>query len=303
MLEEAITQFIRHITVQRGLSLNTVSSYSAVLTSMLEFLKANSSSLPGGLSDWSDVGAEHIRLYLNDLREREYALRTRAHKIATLKSFFKFLLRQGYITENPMEKVVSARVARPLPKAVSKELLVELLRALAADRTPAGRRDWAIFELMYASGLRVSEVIGLKISDLDFFTRTVRVTGKGSKTRVIPVHNLALDSLQTYLKSRPKMAKQIVDAQAFFINSRGQALTRQGINFVLNKRLTEAGITQKMSPHTLRHSFAVHLLSGGASLLHIQQLLGHSSVATTQIYTTVDMELRREQYDRAQPQI
>ena len=303
MLEEAITQFIRHITVQRGLSLNTVSSYSAVLTSMLEFLKANSSSLPGGLSDWSDVGAEHIRLYLNDLREREYALRTRAHKIATLKSFFKFLLRQGYITENPMEKVVSARVARPLPKAVSKELLVELLRALAADRTPAGRRDWAIFELMYASGLRVSEVIGLKISDLDFFTRTVRVTGKGSKTRVIPVHNLALDSLQTYLKSRPKMAKQIVDAQAFFINSRGQALTRQGINFVLNKRLTEAGIAQKMSPHTLRHSFAVHLLSGGASLLHIQQLLGHSSVATTQIYTTVDMELRREQYDRAQPQI
>ena len=156
---------------------------------------------------------------------------------------------------------------------------------------------------MYASGLRVSEVIGLKISDLDFFTRTVRVTGKGSKTRVIPVHNLALDSLQTYLKSRPKMAKRIVDAQAFFINSRGQALTRQGINFVLNKRLTEAGITQKMSPHTLRHSFAVHLLSGGASLLHIQQLLGHSSVATTQIYTTVDMELRREQYDRAQPQI
>ena len=303
MLEEAITQFIRHITVQRGLSLNTVSSYSAVLTSMLEFLKANSSSLPGGLSDWSDVGAEHIRLYLNDLREREYALRTRAHKIATLKSFFKFLLRQGYITENPMDKVVSARVARPLPKAVSKELLVELLRALAADRTPAGRRDWAIFELMYASGLRVSEVIGLKISDLDFFTRTVRVTGKGSKTRVIPVHNLALDSLQTYLKSRPKMAKQIVDAQAFFINSRGQALTRQGINFVLNKRLMEAGIAQKMSPHTLRHSFAVHLLSGGASLLHIQQLLGHSSVATTQIYTTVDMELRREQYDRAQPQI
>ena len=303
MLEEAITQFIRHITVQRGLSLNTVSSYSAVLTSMLEFLKANSSSLPGGLSDWSDVGAEHIRLYLNDLREREYALRTRAHKIATLKSFFKFLLRQGYITDNPMEKVVSARVARPLPKAVSKELLVELLRSLAADRTPAGRRDWAIFELMYASGLRVSEVIGLKISDLDFFTRTVRVTGKGSKTRVIPVHNLALDSLQTWLKSRPKMAKQIVDAQAFFINSRGQALTRQGINFVLNKRLTEAGIAQKMSPHTLRHSFAVHLLSGGASLLHIQQLLGHSSVATTQIYTTVDMELRREQYDRAQPQI
>ena len=263
MLEEAITQFIRHITVQRGLSLNTVSSYSAVLTSMLEFLKANSSSLPGGLSDWSDVGAEHIRLYLNDLREREYALRTRAHKIATLKSFFKFLLRQGYITENPMEKVVSARVARPLPRAVSKELLVELLRSLAADRTPAGRRDWAIFELMYASGLRVSEVIGLKISDLDFFTRTVRVTGKGSKTRVIPVHNLALDSLQTWLKSRPKMAKQIVDAQAFFINSRGQALTRQGINFVLNKRLTEAGIAQKMSPHTLRHSFAVHLLSGG----------------------------------------
>ena len=131
MLEEAIAQFIRHITVQRGLSLNTVSSYSAVLTSMLEFLKANSSSLPGGLSDWSDAGAEHIRLYLNDLREREYALRTRAHKIATLKSFFKFLLRQGYITDNPMDKVVSARVARPLPKAVSKELLVELLRVVS----------------------------------------------------------------------------------------------------------------------------------------------------------------------------
>ncbi len=301
-MREQIDSFLNYLAVERGLSSNTLDAYFNDLTGLIEFLEGS-----GTPRTWSDVGASEISSFVDDLEERGYARSTRARKIAALKSMFRFLREEGIVEDNPTETLRSPRTGRTLPKALSIEQVDTLLTTVYEDGTPEGIRDAAMLEVLYASGLRVSELVGLDLRDLDLETGSVRCIGKGSKERVVPLHSQAIESVNTYLDTvRPQYERQQQGereqkTQALFLNRNGRRLSRQGFWLRLKRAGRAAGIPDHITPHTLRHSFATHMLRGGASLRHVQEMLGHASIATTQIYTHLTSEHVREEYDRAFP--
>jgi len=301
-VREQIDSFLNYLAVERGLSSNTLDAYFNDLTGLIEFLEDS-----GATRNWSDVGASEISAFVDDLEERGYARSTRARKIAALKSMFRFLREEGIVEDNPTETLRSPRTGRTLPKALSIEQVDTLLTTVYEDGTPEGIRDAAMLEVLYASGLRVSELVGLDLRDLDLETGSVRCIGKGSKERVVPLHSQAIESVNTYLDTvRPQYERQQQGereqkTQALFLNRNGRRLSRQGFWLRLKRAGRAAGIPDHITPHTLRHSFATHMLRGGASLRHVQEMLGHASIATTQIYTHLTSEHVREEYDRAFP--
>jgi integrase/recombinase XerD len=293
--------FVNYLSVDRGYSGHTLSAYRNDLKSLLEFLSTSESS--DRPTTWKDVIESDIRNFIEDLDERGYAPSTKSRKIASAKSFFKFLKEEQIIADNPLVDVRQPRAGQSLPKALSIDEVDRLLEMSSKATTAEEARDSAMVELMYAAGLRVSELVGLNLRDVDLDTATVRTIGKGSKERIIPIYDSAVESVSEYIAhSRQKQVRPGTDTQnALFLNRRGGRLTRQAYWLRLNKLAIKAGISSNITPHMLRHSFATHLLHGGASLRHVQELLGHSSIATTQIYTHLTNEHVRREYAKAHP--
>jgi integrase/recombinase XerD len=300
-MDANIQEFLDYLVTERGSSDNTVSAYRNDLTQFYDFV-----TLPAqfdGRASWGDLTRDHLIEYILFLKEREYASATVARKVAAMKSFCHFLLRIGAISEDPAEDLDSPRVKKQLPHTLSAEEVDRLL-ALPAEggRTPKALRDTALLELLYATGMRVSEVAHLTLDDLDLESGTVRCVGKGTKERVMPLYPRAVEALRDYLQNgRAALLGDRRQERTLFLNPRGEQLTRQGLWLIIKGYARELGLEDRVTPHTLRHSFATHMLDGGAGLREVQRLLGHANISTTQIYTHVSREHLRQVYDEAHP--
>ena len=298
-MQSSVDGFLDYMTVERGVSPNTLSAYRSDLAQLIEYLKTNYFNGNGG--GWEGVDEDMMSQYLLHLHALEYSDTTRARKVASSKSLFNFLVDEGIVTSDPTENISSPRIGRSLPDTLSADEVDSLLVSASKQETSDGMRDQAMFEILYASGLRVTELVSLNIADLDLEQGTVRCLGKGSKERLIPVHSGAVAILRRYIdEARPAFTKNTSE-RALFMNRRGQRLSRQGFWLILKAQAKRAGIAKKITPHTLRHSFATHLLQGGAPLRHVQELLGHSSITTTQVYTHLTSEHVRTEYDKSHP--
>ncbi len=300
MLEESVRNFLVYLTTVKGFSVNTTEAYRNDLTQLTAFLATGEfSTLPAG--GWADVKRDHILDYIAHLREKDYATTTISRKVAALKSFFSYLTGQGLLDSDPSEGVSTPKAGRSLPSTLDVDEVEALLNEPRKKSTPAAMRASAMLELLYATGLRVSELVSLGIADVNLEEGYVRCRGKGYKERIIPVYPEAVRAVRVYIdEARPKLRRRR-DEPALFLNRRGNRLTRQGFWLILKALAMEAGVASAITPHTLRHSFATHLLRGGAALRHVQEMLGHSNISTTQIYTRLASDQLRNEYDRAHP--
>ncbi len=305
--DEQIEAFLNHLRAERGFSLNTIASYQSDLEQLAaEFQKKDQA--PRDI-DWDDIGAPLLERYSLGLVERGYTLSTQARKIAAVRSFFRFLAEEGVVRENPAERLVVRRPMRVLPDVLTEAQVVAVLRAAEARPGPEGARDRVMLEITYAAGLRVSEAVGpqgLGVERLQLDAGWVRVLGKGAKERLVPLYPGIVERLRHYLaEARPQLLARSLGGRQpttmVFLNSRGRPITRQGYWLVLKDCARRAGISAHLTPHTLRHSFATHLLRGGAPLRHVQELLGHANIATTQVYTHLTKEQVREAVEKAHP--
>ena len=308
-MRNVIDGFLHHLTVERGLSANTLFAYRNDLYQFVDFLETGLGRRRR-VHSWEEVDRDMVAKYGLDLRDRTLKDSTIARKIAAIKSFFAFLVEEGTIETAPTENMASPKVGRALPKALSVEEINRLLSVTREKKdsdgrpipvTPDGLRDSAMFDLLYASGLRVTELVSLNVGDVDVNNNQVRCLGKGSKERIVPIHHEAAKSLREYMeRARPRLRKRFAE-QALFLNRRGDRLTRQGFWLILKGYAREADIKSTITPHVLRHSFATHMLRGGAPLRHVQEMLGHANISTTQVYTHLASDQVRDQYDKAHP--
>jgi len=295
-----IDEFLTYLSAEKGCSENTISAYRVDLEQFREYLQRRY----GGDEDllWRRVEKTDIISYIMYLKgDREYAAATSARKVAAIRSFFHFLVSEGLIRDDPTATVDSLRVKKHLPRPMTVEDVDRLLAEPGKLSSHKGLRDQAILELLYAAGLRVSELVSLKVDDVNLASASVRCWGKGSKERVIPIHQQAVAALREYLdKGRPHFVKD-ADEKTLFLNLRGKALTRQGLWLIFKDYVDRAGLSDDVTPHTLRHSFATHMLDRNADLINVQKLLGHTSLSTTQVYTHVSSERLRKAYDESHP--
>ena len=292
-----IDTFVNHLAVERGLSANTLAAYRNDLSALAKFqCPKNKPAI-----SWGSVKERDIRNFLDDLDKRGYSLATKSRKIASAKSFFNFLKSEGIIHNNLMDEVRQPRSGQVLPKALSIEEVDLLLNFKSEKQSTEDLRDGVMVELMYAAGLRVSELVGLNVRDVDLDVGSVRTIGKGYKERIIPLYETAVESISEYVTIIRPIHSQSQKQEALFLNRRGSRLTRQAVWLRLRKLAIKVGISSKITPHMLRNSFATHLLHGGASLRHVQELLGHSNIATTQIYTHLTDKHIRNEYAKAHP--
>ncbi len=298
-MQNSVDGFLDYMTVERGVSPNTLSAYRSDLNQLVQYLQTN--HLNGNGSDWQDVDEDMMSQYLLHLHALEYSDTTRARKVASSRSLFGFLLDEGKVSRDPTENISSPRIGRSLPDTLSVDEVGDLLAYAALQDSPDGLRNRAMFELMYACGLRASELVSLDLGDIDLEQSSVRAFGKGGKDRVIPAHADAIAVMRRYInEARPSFVKRESE-RSLFLNRRGKRLSRQGFWLILKASAARAGITKAIKPHMLRHSFATHLLQGGAPLRHVQELLGHSSITTTQVYTHLTSEHVRTEYDKSHP--
>ncbi len=296
-MQEQIGKFLDFLAVEQGYSENTIAAYRNDLSQFGRFL----AEVDPLAASWAEVGKDNIVNYILHLKDREYASSTVARKVAAIKSFFHFLLADGIIEEDPTVTLDSPKVKKRLPKALGHDLVNSLLEEASKSSTPKGQRDKALLELLYATGMRVSELVLLNIDDVNLASANVRCFGKGAKERIIPVYDRAVYALEEYLqKGRPRLMKDPKE-KALFLNHRGKRLTRQGLWLIIKRYAEDVGMGSEVTPHTLRHSFATHMLSGGAGLREVQKLLGHANISTTQVYTHVNSERLREVYDESHP--
>jgi integrase/recombinase XerD len=294
-MQAQIEEFLRFVAVEKGYSSHTVAAYRNDLTQLLTYLAGE------GVFSWQDVGRGHIQDYVLYLKQRGYATSTVGRKVAAVKSYFHFLVADNVLRDDPTASVDSPSVDRHLPHPLSREEVACLLAEPARSNTAKGLRDRALLELMYATGMRASEVIQLEVSAVDLKDGMVRCVGKGNKERILPIYERARAAIETYLESgRPRLLRGR-DEAALFVNHRGRPLTRQGLWLIVKEYAAAVGLERDVTPHTLRHSFATHMLDGGAGLRELQQLLGHTNISSTQIYTKVSTRRKRESYDKAHP--
>jgi len=299
-VREAIKSFLNYLVVEKGFSENTKLAYENDLYQLASFAEgeaARDSTIPS----WANVSRQLMLRYLLNLKERGYVATTITRKVAAAKSFFNFLLAEGKITTNPMENVGSPKVGKPLPKPISISQVRSLLEQPAKLATTEAKRDNAMLQLLYASGMRVSELMSLNLNDVDTEVGSVRCFGKGHKERMIPIHEQAALAVEKYVTEvRPKLVHGNSE-RALFLNRRGERLTRQGFWQILKGYAKLANLGTEITPHTLRHSFATHMLSGGADLRAVQELLGHANISTTEVYTHLTTEHIRRTYERSHP--
>ena len=299
-MKEEINSFLNYLTVEKGFSENTVSAYRNDLTQLVTFVEGEAKKQDITPS-WGSFGRQGMLSYLLNLQERRYAATTRARKVAATRSFFKFLVNEGTIKEDPTQNMESLNVGRSLPKPISVSQVRILLEEPTKKTTPEAKRDVAMLQLLYASGMRVSELVALNLGDINTEAGDVRCFGKGSKERLIPIHQQAVSATEDYLKeTRPNLVRSDAE-KALFLNRLGDRLTRQGLWQILKGYAKTAGLEAEITPHTLRHSFATHMLSGGADLRAVQELLGHANISTTQIYTHLTTEHIRRAYEQSHP--
>jgi integrase/recombinase XerD len=292
-MDEMLEQFYHHLGVERGLAPLTLESYASDLQNFREYLHH------AGLASWEEVSLPDLQSYLAELEKRGLAATSRARRLSALRQFFRFLQQEDKLPANPVELLDSPRLPMKLPKVLG-EKEVEALLAAADGTTPLGLRDAALLEVLYATGLRVSELVGLTLKQVDLRRGVVRPLGKGSKERLVPMVPQAVEKLRRYLaEGRPHLLKER-DNAFLFLNSKGKPLTRQGFWKLLRKYALKANV-RRLSPHVLRHSFATHLLSRGANLRVLQLLLGHADLATTQIYTHLEAERLKATHRKAHP--
>lgn len=291
-----IDDFLTFLTVEKGYSKNTIEAYRNDLTQFAQFLQEQ------GVDDWREVRKESLTDFILDMKEeREYSSSTVARKVAAVRAFLHFLVSENLLSEDPSENLISPSVTKRLPRPISPEDIDALLAAPAAERGARGIRDKALLELLYATGMRVTEVVSLEVDDVNLASSTVRCIGKGSKERIIPLYSKAVRALEEYLeKGRLSLIKDS-EEKALFVNHRGERLTRQGLWLIIKRYVKQVGISDLVTPHTLRHSFATHMLNGGADLRNVQKLLGHANISTTQVYTQVSNKHLREVYDDSHP--
>ncbi len=288
-----VDRFMAHIEIERGLSPNTVRAYASDLARYLEW---------AARVDVDPVRLTHrqLRQYLAELDRARYARRTIARRLAAVRSFFGYLLTEGVVASDPSRVLSAPKQQRRLPRAVPDEALSALLDA--PDRsTPAGLRDAAIIELLYATGIRVSELTGMSMASLDLGQAQIVVVGKGSKERIVPIHRHAATLLQQYCRDgRPHLVRP-ESPDSLFLSTRGNPLSPEAVRRIINRHLQAAGSAAHISPHALRHTFATHLVEAGADLRTVQELLGHIALSTTQIYTHVSMKRLQDVHKNAHP--
>lgn len=299
-MREEIEAFLNQLRVEKGFSPHTVAAYSNDLYQLVNFVEEQNRG--GWALHWAKVDRQLLLGYILDLKEREYFPTTRARKIAAIRSFFAFLLAEGKLQENPAESLASPKLGKSLPKTLSVAEVRRLLEAPSQLATPDGLRDRAMLELLYATGMRVSELVALNPENVNTVEGYVRCFGKGSKERLVPVHPQAAGVVADYIeRARPKLLNHQHQELALFLNQRGQRLTRQGFWQILKGYAQAAGLQGRVTPHTLRHSFATHMLSGGADLRSVQEMLGHRNISTTQVYTHLTSEHVRRSYEKSHP--
>ncbi|MBI4236533.1 MAG: site-specific tyrosine recombinase XerD, partial [Chloroflexi bacterium] len=292
--------FLVYLTTVKGFSNNTTEAYRNDLGQLVSFIAPALGGSEERL-DWKQVSRDLLLEYIGHLKERQYAPTTIARKVAAFKSFFSYLAGEEVLAVDPTEGLSSPKVGRALPNPLTVEQVEALLEQPRRFTTPEARRDTAMLELLYATGMRVTELVSLNIGDINLDEHYVRCQGKGSKERIIPIYPEAARSLRTYMEEARPALRRRRDEQALFLNRRGDRLTRQGFWLILKNYARRADIKATVTPHTLRHSFATHLLRGGAALRHVQELLGHASISTTQVYTRLANDQLRHEYDRAHP--
>ena len=324
-----IRQFLDYLNYEKHFSAHTIKCYSADLVQYASYLSsraeqsngANSPAHAHGQHDHEqmamggaitavavDTNTLLLHADVNDVRgllaylnEQSYSKATSARKLATLRSFYKYLVRRGHIETSPVAVIRTPKQDKRLPLFLDTEQIDVLLNCPDTDNM-LGARDRAILETLYSSGLRVSEVVALNLSDVDFLGEVLHVRGKGKKERLTPVGSSALQWIQRYLTFRDAdKRKEAFDQQALFINKHGQRLSTRSVRRKLDKYLLQAGLDPRISPHTLRHTFATHMLNNGADLRVVQELLGHQSLSTTQVYTHLTTKKMKEQYDSSHP--
>jgi integrase/recombinase XerD len=298
---EPIESFLNYLTVEKGYSEHTIAAYRNDLTALAEFAQKEASK-QGTTPSWANFNRQNMLSYLLELKERGYVATTIARKVAAARSFFGFLVSEGIMKSDPTENMSSPSVGKALPKPIPISQVRLLLEQPAKSSTAEAKRDRAMLELLYASGMRISELVALNLGDVntegDYF---VRCFVKGRKERIIPIYEQIAKTVKSYInEDRPKLAHGRKD-EALFLNARGERLTRQGFWQKLKEYAKAAGLDAQISPHTLRHSFATHMLSGGADLRSVQELLGHANISTTQVYTHLTTEHVRSSYDKSHP--
>jgi len=282
-MRRQIDGFLHYLETEKDCSDNTISAYQNDLTQFLEFAQ-------GTVSSWQDMDKANLVAYIQLLRKKQYASSTVARKVAAVKSFFHFMLDQKLLEDDPTATLDSPKVKKRLPKILSPDDIEALLAQPNNSHDPKSLRDKAFLELLYASGMRVSELVSLDVSDLDLGQSEVHCRGKANRQRTLPISERAIPHLQSYLeRGRPSLLKN-PDVPALFLNHRGKRLTRQGLWLIIKGHVEAAGLDVAVTPHTLRHSFATHLITRGAELRDVQRLLGHANISTTQIYTEVRQE-------------
>ena len=293
-----LEEFSDFLLYERGLAKRTAEAYLVDLLSMAEFLSARGLRDPGG-ADY-----EVLRSHLSDLGERGMAARSVARRRSAIRTYFAFLVEEGHLSEDPTEKLESPRVGRTLPGVLTYseiEAIMDTVASLSEDAHPNAPRDAAMLEALYGAGLRVSELIALRVRDLLLDDGLVSVHGKGDKRRIVPLGGRAVRALQRYLRERrPKLDRGRSEG-VVFLNQHGRPLSRMGAWKIVGKHVRNAGIKKNVTPHTFRHSFATHLLEGGADLVAVQEMLGHADISTTQIYTHVDRRYLQEEHRQHHP--
>ena len=291
LMNEFISTYTDFLKIEKRQSPNTITSYRHDINYFASYLLSKK---------LNDVNTDDVRSFLIFLREKGLATSTVARYLSSIKSFYRYLYTEKLILNNPIEIIDSPCPWRKLPNVLSAEE-VDALIAAPDIKTSAGLRDHAMLELLYATGLRVTELISLKLSDVDLSVGYLRTLGKGSKERVVPFGDAARIAIENYiLRVRPSVSQK-TESTDLFLTRRGTTMTRQGFWKILKKYITKAGISGNVSPHTLRHAFATHLLERGADLRSVQQMLGHSDISSTQIYTHILKERMREVHDRFHP--
>ncbi|MCX5697969.1 MAG: tyrosine recombinase XerC [Candidatus Omnitrophica bacterium] len=284
-MQRHIDKFIRYLEIERNYSGHTVLNYRLDLTNFARFM---------GEVPLEKVDYLAFRKYLAELKQKNESSRSIARHLSALRSFFKFLVREGYLKANPILILSSPKLDKHLPQFLTEEEVTKLIDSVVSEDVRS-LRDKAILETFYSTGIRISELVALSLQDVDFISGVVKVMGKGKKERIVPIGECALKAIRKYLDKRGK------DTDTIFLNKNGRRITDRGVRWMFSKYLRLASIKQGISPHTLRHSFATHLLNHGADLRSVQELLGHVNLATTQIYTHMTTEKLKSVYDKAHP--
>lgn len=294
MLKHALIEYLHYLQIERGLSENTLVAYRRDLTQYKEFIKKLA------LSSWDEVERHHILQFLATLKADQKSPATISRMISSIRSFHQFLLNERFAQRDVSLHIELPKQGRSLPDVLSLEEVEQLLAIEGDD--PLSLRNKAMLELLYATGLRVSELIDLEMNDIHLTMGFVRCIGKGNKERIVPIGSLAIEAMEKYIElARPVLVKRNERETKFFVNHHGRPLSRQGFWKLLRKLALEAGLSKTITPHTLRHSFATHLLENGADLRSVQEMLGHADISTTQIYTHVSRTRLSDTYKQFHP--